>query len=67
MSREELNVWCSEISESVFRGTQLYEWMYRHGILSFDRMSNMSNQFREYLKKYCFIKTLYVEKILPSS
>ena len=66
MSREELNVWCSEISESVFRGTQLYEWMYRHGILSFDKMSNMSNQFREYLKKYCFIKTLYVEKILPS-
>ena len=55
MNMDELTQWCRENEHPVFRAQQIYQWMYRHGILSFDKMSNMSNQFREYLKKYCFI------------
>ena len=33
-----------------FRGKQLYQWLYRHAALSFEEMSSLSQDFREWLK-----------------
>ena len=66
MSCDELQSWCLEAGQSSYRGQQLFEWMYRHGISSFEDMSNINTKFRNFLKKNCIIQTLKVVKILPS-
>ena len=66
MSQMELQSLCVEAGESKFRGVQLFEWMYRHGISSFDSMLNVNKSFREYLEEHCIIQTLQVEKRMPS-
>jgi len=62
MSRDELESWCLGAGESRYRGQQIFEWMYHHGILSFDNMSNLNKKFCEYMKKNCTIQTLEVEE-----
>tara|TARA_B110000116_G_scaffold263358_1_gene269762 strand:- start:5111 stop:6118 length:1008 start_codon:yes stop_codon:yes gene_type:complete len=66
MNQEELQSLCVDAGESKFRGGQLFEWMYRHGIFSFDSMSNVNKSFREYLSENFIIQTLTVENKLPS-
>ena len=66
MNQAELQSWCLEAGESKYRGVQLFEWMYRHGITSFASMSNVKKSFREHLEKNCIIQTLQVEKNIPS-
>ncbi len=66
MNQDELQSLCIEVGESEFRGVQLFEWMYRHGIASFDSMLNINKSFREYLEEHCIIQTLQVEKRMPS-
>ena len=66
MSVNELQSWCLEVGQSRYRGQQLYEWMYRHGISSFDEMSNVNKSFREYLVNNCIIQILEVKKISNS-
>lgn len=66
MSQVELQSLCIEAGESKFRGGQLFEWMYRHGISSFDSMSNVNKSFREHLNEHFIIQTLTVENEMPS-
>ena len=66
MNQEELQSLCIEAGESKFRGGQLFEWMYRHGISSFDSMSNVNKSFREHLNEHFIIQTLAVENQFPS-
>ena len=66
MSGDELQAWCLKVGQSGYRGKQLFEWMYRQGISSFEDMSNVNKSFREYLKTNCIIQTLDVDKIVSS-
>ena len=66
MNQEELQTLCVDAGESKFKGGQLFEWMYRHGISSFDSMSNVKKSFREHLKEHFIIQTLTVENKLLS-
>ena len=66
MNQVELQSLCVEAGESKFRGVQLFEWMYRHGIASFDSMLNVNKAFRKHLEKHYIIQTLQVEKMIPS-
>ena len=66
MNQAELQSLCVEAGESKFRGVQLFEWMYRHGIASFDSMLNVNKSFRKHLEEHCIIQTLQVEKRIPS-
>ncbi len=67
MSEDELQSWCLEAGQSRYRGQQLFEWMYRHGISSFEDMSNINKSFREYLENNCIIQTLKMDKIYSSN
>ena len=62
MNQDELRTLCAESGESKFRAEQLFEWMYRHGVLSFESMSNIKQSFREYLDKNYILNTLDLEK-----
>ena len=67
MTEVELIAWCEELGESNFRGKQLFEWMYRQGAMSFEKMTNISKTFRSYLMSNCIIRTLSIEKSLTSN
>ena len=66
MNQMELESLCIEAGETNFRGLQLFEWMYRHGISSFDSMLNVNKSFREHLKEHYILQTLKLEKSMPS-
>jgi len=66
MNQMELESLCIEAGETNFRGLQLFEWMYRHGISSFDSMLNVNKSFREYLEEHYILQTLKLEKSMPS-
>jgi len=66
MNQAELQSLCVKVGESKFRGVQLFEWMYRHGIVSFDSMLNVNKSFRKHLEENYIIQTLQVEKRIPS-
>ncbi len=66
MNQTELQALCLEAGQTRFRGDQLFEWMYRHGISSFESMLNVNKSFREHLEKHYILQTLQVEKKMPS-
>ena len=66
MNQMELQSLCVEAGESKFRGDQLFEWIYRHGISSFNSMLNVKKSFREHLEEHYILQTLQVEKRIPS-
>ena len=66
MNLTELQALCLEAGQTRFRGDQIFEWMYRHGIASFDLMLNVDKSFREHLEKHYILQTLQVEKRMPS-
>ena len=66
MNQTELQSLCIEAGETEFRGVQLFEWMYRHGIVSFDSMLNVNKSFRKYLEEHYIIQTLQMKKRMPS-
>ena len=67
MNQAELQSLCVIAGESKFRGVQLFEWMYRHGIVSFDSMLNVNKSFRKHLEEHCIIQTLQVERRIQSN
>jgi 23S rRNA (adenine2503-C2)-methyltransferase len=48
---EDMIVEFENINEKKFRATQVFEWIYRKGVTSFDDMSNLSKDLREKLKQ----------------
>ncbi len=53
LNLDELKSYVESIGEKSFRGTQLYKWMYSKYVFDFDKMTNLSKNFREKLKKNC--------------
>tara|TARA_Y100001970_G_C14163857_1_gene820126 strand:+ start:477 stop:1526 length:1050 start_codon:yes stop_codon:yes gene_type:complete len=62
----ELQNMCIKFGESKYRGDQLFEWMYRHGISSFNLMKNINKTLRLYLEENYILNTLELD-ILNSS
>jgi len=46
LSKEELSAQLSLMGEKPFRVKQLWQWLYFHGVQSFDEMTNLSKDFR---------------------
>ena len=67
MTKQELNDVCLAAGESNYRANQLYEWMYRHGVSSFESMTNINKSFKMYLMDNYLLNTLDVKKIKPST
>lgn len=50
-----------------FRAGQIYQWLHKNGVASFDEMSNISKQLREKLKENYFIPSCEIEDKYVSS
>ena len=66
MTLPELTTWMSALGEKGFRAKQLYNWMHKNLVSSFDEMTNLSAALREDLSKRYYINQLSVIKKLVS-
>lgn len=56
LTKEELICEIEKLGEKKFRATQMYEWMHKKLVRSFDEMTNLSKDFREKCKEnFCFV------------
>ena len=46
MNYDEVKEYVKSINEKPFRAKQLYEWIHKNLVLSFDEMTNLSKDFR---------------------
>ena len=61
LTREELGTLLSErFGIPSYRSTQLFEWVYRHGITDFNQMTNISKRFREDLASLFVFPTVEI-------
>ena len=67
MTFDELSGKIEELGEKKFRASQLYEWLHVKRVCEFDKMSNLSVQFRTKLKEIFCIKSLFIVKRLESN
>ena len=63
---DELKQEMISVGEKPFRATQIWEWLYKENISSFDEMTNLSTELREKLKLNYEIGTYKVIKKLES-
>ena len=49
MSLEQLRTWCQEAGEPAYRGTQLFDWLYKRGATDPAIMANLPSGFRGWL------------------
>lgn len=50
LDREEMLAWVESIGEKPFRAKQLYEWVWKKNVSSFEEMTNLSKGFRAKLE-----------------
>jgi 23S rRNA (adenine2503-C2)-methyltransferase len=67
LTLEELEQFVLSIEEKKFRAAQLFAWIYRRNVLSFDVMTDMSKSLREKLEKIAYIGRLEPGNIQKST
>lgn len=55
---DELKEWLKEHNEKAFRAEQIFEWLYKQRVTSFEDMSNLSKNLRQLLEESFTITTL---------
>jgi 23S rRNA (adenine2503-C2)-methyltransferase len=58
LTLKELRDFFTTAEEKIFRGDQVFEWIYGHMVQSFDEMSTLPNYLRKKLNLYCELNTL---------
>ena len=61
-SFNELVEFLESIGEKKFRATQIFEWLYRFRVSSFEEMTNLSSKTIDKLKEHLVIDTLEVSE-----
>lgn len=61
LTYEKLNSIIEELGQPTFRAKQIYAWLHKYGVSSFDEMTNISKQLREILADSYFISTCEIE------
>ena len=63
MILNDLLTWCQKENLPSYRASQIYEWLYKHGVNDVNDMSNISVSIRDKITDSGVLKTLDVEKI----
>jgi 23S rRNA (adenine2503-C2)-methyltransferase len=56
LTKPELEEFSRSFDQPLFRGRQLFRWMYGHAVTSFDDMTDLGKALREQLKEYAVIR-----------
>jgi len=62
LSKSELNNEVLLLGLPKFRGKQIYEWLHKSGVSSFDEMTNISKELRNKLNDFYFISNCIIEQ-----
>lgn len=66
LSQEELKSWLDENGEKPFHAKQIFEWVYGKSTPCWDKMTNLSQELRDKLKKAFRLPTLELVKVQDS-
>ncbi|MBR5746874.1 MAG: 23S rRNA (adenine(2503)-C(2))-methyltransferase RlmN [Clostridia bacterium] len=66
MTPQELRGFAASLGQPEYRGTQIFEWLYR-GADSFEKMTSLPAAFRERLAEHAFIPTAKIRRKLVSA
>jgi len=66
MTKPELETLMEQLGEKRFAASQLFSWLHKQRVTSFDEMTNLSKALREKLKKNYNISTCTIAKKLVS-
>lgn len=61
LTYEQLNNVISKLGQPKFRAKQIFTWLHKNGVTSFDEMTNVSNALREKLSENYYISTCEIE------
>ena len=67
LTREALRDFFSDNGMQSFRGNQVYEWLWNKGVHSFQEMTNLSKETREFLDTHFVINHIRVDQMQQSS
>lgn len=67
LTRQELEQYLLLMGEKPFRATQIFEWLYKKNVKSFDEMTNIKKEYIEKLKENFKISDLEIENEQVSS
>ncbi len=60
LDNSELAVLVKKRGHKPFRATQVQRWIYKYGVSTFDKMTDLSNDLREFLRQTAFVDGLIV-------
>lgn len=63
MALPELNRWASSLDFEPFRARQIFRWLWRSDVTSFDQMTNLGKELREKLSELSYISHLHPKEI----
>ena len=63
MSLKDLEEYFLSHNDKKFRATQIYDWLYRKNVTSFDEMTNLKKDVIELLKNDFYLRTLELKKV----
>lgn len=63
MSLKDLEEYFLSHDDKKFRATQIYDWLYRKNVTSFDDMTNLKKEVIELLKNDFYLRTLELKKV----
>lgn len=63
MSLKDLEEYFLSHNDKKFRATQIYDWLYRKNVTSFDDMTNLKKNVIELLKNDFYLRTLELKKV----
>jgi len=66
-SKEELRAFFIAKEQEAFRGNQVYEWLWKKGVHTFDEMTNISLETRTFLDEYFTINHIAVDDMQRSN
>jgi len=66
-SKDELRTFFVSKGQEAFRGNQIYEWLWKKGVHTFDEMTNISLETRAFLDKHFVINHIAVDNMQRSN
>lgn len=67
LSKEQLRDFFVAHNDQAFRGNQIYEWLWKKGVHSFDKMKNLSKETRAFLEEHFVINHIKVDHMQRST
>ena len=67
LSRAELEAFAEDLGLKAYRGRQIFIWLYKKGVTTFDVMTDLPQDFRDRLKEVAIIGSMELDRLQTAS